>query len=875
MKFPAISKRLPRWTSPARAYGWALLCLTMGSFAGKLDGALVSLELKNAPLEQALREAASQAQVHLVYADALVRGLRVDCHVREMPLREVLPRLLEGTAIGFRWVRPDRVVLFAKEGKPKDELTGIVVDAESGHPLAGARIQFTGSDQAAVSDQNGSFSLKGPQQASSLRIERQGYLPRQLLLSRDYDPANPVFPLTAIPHVSEHLEITPTGNLPLQYAARPHLMTISPNELSGVPGHDLFETLSMIPGLGTGPGEGGVGIRGSRPSENLVLLDGIMLYHLDHALGYLSALNGDAIENIRIFKGMYPARYGGRTSGVLDLSTKGANPDQREIQVGFDRDIGKVTLIQPLGKQVSLLLSARRSLSEKSVRGIYDRVFQYTFNNLPRSGIGEPGVDAPRSIRFSDSIAKLSWRPRPADSVALTLFQGTDTTSEAILLDNFRWVETLHAKNGRWGNDGGSLRWTHRWRNRSRTSARFVRSEYKSDFAFMNPIYSEEFVIRGETVDDSRPWWALTPLNVRNRLREEAFGLDHTLARWEKHEAEFGLVYSDRYAYYQRENELSLLDAADHGSQTAIFIQDHWKPTPALRVDAGIRGVADSLADSRHLEPRVGIQYELGSHLSARASWAEYRQFVLRSPDTVNYFEGVETWFLAGGEVLPGKSRQFSLGSRYQRGGWALDIEAYLKNQEGSLQRLYDPLLEDSQLSQTRDRIHGFEVVVQKQAETYSGWAGYRYQRARVVGELNSENHIRFPSDLDIPHQFNLVLNRQRPRWHTSLAWHYASGRPYSIPSLVLSPLDLDLFRIGAPRSPNEERLPPHHQLDLSLGYRFTWRKFEGRLELSLLNVYDRANLLHRYYTNEGTSLMAVDVPDFGFQPSLQIQTRF
>lgn len=877
MIIQAFFSRLFSIAARSRALGWVPACLAAGLMAGNPADSRVSLKLTSVPLEHALQRAASQAGVHLVYADALLEGITVDCHVRKQPLREVLPHLLEHTAIGFRWVKPYRVVLFADKSKTLITVAGAVLDAASGRPLAGAVVSLPGAGRVTLSDSRGSFSLPAVSKPlPTLHIDLSGYAPRDLALPESHDPGELQIPLTAIPHVSEHLEISPSRNLPLQYSPRPNLMTISPTELSGIPGHDLFESLSMIPGLGTGPGEGGVGIRGGRPSENLVLLDGIMLYHMDHALGFLSALNTDAIEDIQLYKGVYPAQYGGRLSGVLDLSTKGDRPDQREIQAGFDRDIAKVTLVQPLGNHLSLMVSARRSLSQEPIYNIYERVFQYTFNNIPRTIETNNGLKAPRNIHFSDSIAKLTWRPNPADTFSLTLFQGEDITAEAILFDLFGWEGNLYTKEGEWGNEGGSARWIHRWRNRSRSSVHFVRSEYLSNFDFQEPVFPEEYLQEGIISDISRPWWTLISSNTRNQLEEEALRLTHSWPVNERHELDFGLTSSDLYAryFYDFRGE-DTFQAQRHTQQTAFFIQDRWRPNAALQVVAGIRGMSNSLTDSQHLEPRLALQYALSSHLSARASWGEYRQYVLRSPDTLNYFEGVETWFLADGHVRPGKSRQFQIGSRYETYGWAVDVEAYLKLQEGSLLRLFDPLLEGNRLRQSVDRIRGIELVLQKQAERFSGWVGYRFQKAQVVGELISETPSDYPTDLDSPHHFNLVLNHHRDRWQASTAWRYASGRPYSIPRLKEVPHHENLFQLRAPRIPNNQRLPPSHQLDLSLRYLFTWVGFEGQLGLSLLNVYDRTNILYRYYTNEGLRLVPVDVPGFGFQPSLQLQTRF
>ena len=56
---------------------------------------------------------------------------------------------------------------------------------------------------------------------------------------------------------------------------------------------------------------------GGGPDQNLILLDGVPVYNASHLFGFFSVFNADAIKNVRLTKGGYPARFGGRLSSVL------------------------------------------------------------------------------------------------------------------------------------------------------------------------------------------------------------------------------------------------------------------------------------------------------------------------------------------------------------------------------------------------------------------------------------------------------------------------------------------------------------------------------------------------------------------------------
>ena len=86
---------------------------------------------------------------------------------------------------------------------------------------------------------------------------------------------------------------------------------------------DIFRSLQLLPGVSaTQESSSGLYIRGGQPQENLVLLDGIKVYNVDHFFGFFSAFNANAIKSVDLYKGAFPSKYGGRLSSVIDLTGK-------------------------------------------------------------------------------------------------------------------------------------------------------------------------------------------------------------------------------------------------------------------------------------------------------------------------------------------------------------------------------------------------------------------------------------------------------------------------------------------------------------------------------------------------------------------------
>ena len=145
-------------------------------------------------------------------------------------------------------------------------------------------------------------------------------------------------------------------------------VTISPKDLAVLPNVgevDIFRSLQLLPGIsGTNEGSSGLFVRGGTPDQNLVLLDGMTVYHVDHFFGFFSAFNADAIKDVQIYKDGFPAKYGGRTSSVVDLTGKTGDANNFQLGAGLNLLSSNAVMEVPLGGRGSFLLSARRSYTQ-------------------------------------------------------------------------------------------------------------------------------------------------------------------------------------------------------------------------------------------------------------------------------------------------------------------------------------------------------------------------------------------------------------------------------------------------------------------------------------------------------------------------------
>ena len=151
-------------------------------------------------------------------------------------------------------------------------------------------------------------------------------------------------------------------------------VTFSPRQVDYLPTlgeTDLFRSLQLLPGIsGVSDGSSGLYVRGGTPDQNLVIFDGMTVYHVDHFFGIFSAFNADAVKDLQVYKGGYPAKYGGRLSSVVELTGKTGDVNRLQLGVGGNLLSSNALLEVPLWGRGSWVLSAllHRSDRERPVQ---------------------------------------------------------------------------------------------------------------------------------------------------------------------------------------------------------------------------------------------------------------------------------------------------------------------------------------------------------------------------------------------------------------------------------------------------------------------------------------------------------------------------
>lgn len=761
------------------------------------------------------------------------------------------------------------------------DLSGVVRDSISNESLPNVVITVVDQGQRTLSDAYGRFSLVSlPHGSHVLRIEYLGFEVRHVHV--DIPTAGAIaIELAPAALEIEGLAVELSGNL-AQVADEVSQITISPRDLPNMPSlgeADVFRTLQLLPGVGgTNDATSGLFVRGGTPDENLVLLDGMTVYHVDHFFGVFSAFNSDAIKDVRLYKGGFPAKYGGRTSSVVEMVGNSGDPENFGFSIGANMLSGRAVAEVPLSGVGSLLVSGRRSYTDILQTPLYTDIFGALSASDVQPGTTSPGrwgfqqQTVQPDFYFYDLNAKLTLTPSSKDILTLSVYNGEDRLNESIpgtdwtLPGGERITLPDRTDVSAWGNTGVSARWSRTWSSRFTTDWLVATSQYFSEGAV-----------------DVAGLQAARGLREDNRVGDETARVDNTWKLSGSSTLEFGgqLTRSDvAYSFQQLRGDSirGELDLGLDGTLLSGYAQYSWAPLVGLEFTGGVRVSEYELTDETYLEPRTTVRYSLLEGLQLKGSWGRYHQFVKRI-ENEDVLEGSrDFWLLAGDEVAPSSAEHRILGVGYETDRYLFDIEVYDKRLDQISQfstrarTTPDEELTDlffSGIGQAR----GIEALVQKTAGALTGWVGYTLSSVNYELEDFNES-ARFPASHDQLHEVKIVGSYKIGPWTLSSNFVFGSGKPYTVPEAqyhieLLDGREISYIHVG---QKNGARLPAYHRLDLSVARRFESDTAFMDLNFTLFNAYGRDNTWYRLFDLSTNPMVVTDVTTLGFTPSIGVR---
>jgi hypothetical protein len=733
-------------------------------------------------------------------------------------------------------------------------VSGIVIDALTKKPIAGASISVSPGNRGTKTDENGKYIIVLPFGDYYFVFSGVGFYKKtrfvkvadDITLDIDLNEEVKIIDEVTIKGRKDDANVKSAemGSIKLNMSALRKIPVVFGET-------DILKALTIQPGITTvGEGAGGINVRGGKVDQNLVTLDGAPLFNTSHLLGFFTSVNADIINDVTLYKGVVPASAGGRLSAILAMNTKTGNDEKMRYSVGVGTISSKIVAEGPIIKnKLNMALAGR-----------------IAYPNLAIRQFPEPTNKS--AAFFYDGNLKLNYKINNNNRVSLSTYHSYDDFK---FPDDtaYRWTSTL-----------ASLQWNKVVSKKLSASTSLIYSNYYFDVLGLKPQL--EFAVKSK---------------IDHKEAKSSFFYDIN----EKIKAEFGanvIMYqaspSEQYPTAAASNVIVELLPKEYGREMASFASIDWVLNKVFSLQAGLRysfyqnigprnlriytsgapllpeNQIDStnytagkvLAQYGGIEPRLSIKMGLGPYSSIKIGYNRMRQYLNLISNT-SAISPIDYWKLSDPYLPPQVSDQYSLGlfKNLSDNTYEIALETYYKvltnlvDYKKGARLSKNPFLETALLS-ANGYGYGAEASIRKNKGDLTGMFSYTY--ARVLQKIKTafkqeevNNGEYFPANFDRPHNLNIsTIYTMRYGFSFSGNFNYVTGRPATYPDGAYSFNGLPVINYS---KRNLDRIPDYHRLDLSLSLDTRRNKEQLKYSiwnLSLYNAYGRRNPYSVYFTS-------------------------
>ena len=735
--------------------------------------------------------------------------------------------------------------VFAQE---KYTISGYITDINNGESVVGANIYCKELNLGVTSNTYGFYSLTLPLGTYEISYSFIGYKSENKKIQLTSSIKNDVeFELSAI----NIQEVIVRADKSIVEKTQASMIEVPIEQIKKIPALmgevDVIKAIQLLPGVQSSEGSSGFYVRGGGPDQNLILLDGVPVYNASHIGGLFSVFNADAIKTVRLTKGGFPARFGGRLSSVLQIDMKEGNMKQFKGDATIGLISSKITLEGPIIKdKTSFIVAARRTYADLLVRPF-----------MPAS--------TDLTLYFYDLNAKINHKFSENDRVYLSAYVGNDAFGV-----NYDASEENNGKGGDssdegtlnfglgYGNITSTLRWNHLFSDKlfSNTILTYSRYSFNTDFSLSaiqsNVMGNENLNINFGYLAGIEDFGAKIDFEYNpNPNHDIKFGTSYTYHHF--FPGETNLNFSIDYPALDTVNQDVTVDtllnfsANTNVHEMFFYLEDDLKINNRLHANIGLHigyyslannssvtnyGLVNKFNDAANysLQPRVSARYLLNKDWSVKASYAKMQQNIhLLSNSSVGFPSDI--WVPAIDSVPSQTSQQWAANVTTQlyNNQFELSLEGYYKTMKDLIAyKAGYSNLESSEAWQNavetggEGESYGFELFFQKKKGKTTGWIGYTLSWTnRKFDNINFGEW--FPYKYDRRNDFSLVISHNfNDKWDIAANWVYGTGNALTFPQGVYLGMpqanswdnQLSVASVESYGNRNSTRLPSYQRLD-------------------------------------------------------------
>ncbi len=783
-------------------------------------------------------------------------------------------------------------------------ISGTVTDSLSGETLIGAAVMDLRSGKGALTNAQGRFSLTLKSDSVRLRVTYVGYSPifEDILLKSNQKRTFRMQSSTELKTV-----VVKSERVNNVRSSQMSAIDIPVEQLKSVPvlfgEADLVKALQLLPGVQSGSeGNSGFYVRGGGPDENLFLLDGVPLYNVSHLGGFFSAFNTDAVKGVTLYKGSFPAHFGGRLSSVLDVTTNNGNDKQLHGNASIGFISAKLSVEGPIkSERTTFCLSGRRTYADFLLQPLVKRLADRREYKL-RAGYYFYDVNGKLTHRFSDRSRLFASYYMGSDVVYTRIRTlATDVQEQYLNFDT------------KWGNIVASARW-----NYELTPKLFM------NITGAYTRYSNTVGVDYETVtlatEEQESATSEFDMDYISRINDLSLRADFDFTPNPDHLMKFGAsmihhvflpevssAHLNAYNADLMNNSMVIDTSVNSGSilaeELTAYAEDDWSISETVKLNYGLNfsGFAVEHKFYPTLQPRLSGRVMLGEGLSLKGGYAYMTQF-MHLLSTTSVSMPTDLWVPVTRDVPPMYAHQVAGGVFYEAGAIGdFSVEGYYKKMHNLLEYKDGATFFGSSESWEEKVVlgdgwaYGVEFLLQRNVGNLTGWIGYTW--SKTMRQFDRPGQVLndgkpFPAKYDRRHDLSIVLSyKVNDKMDFSATWVYSSGNAATLSLQEYAEAqqtandyaDVDPEGWGGylshPSGRNNFRMPDYHRMDISANFHRKFRRCSRTINVSVYNLYNRKNPYMIYesheYTYKGYNGALVQLSIFPILPSVAYTLKF
>jgi len=750
--------------------------------------------------------------------------------------------------IGFVFVLTFSIPLLAQE---KVTISGKITDKSTSESIIGVSVYIKEIKSGTTTNEYGFYSLTVPKGNYNINIANVGYTTQDIPINLT---ENLKQDFSLLINQQSLTEVVVSGEKKSAEIRRPEMSInkLSARQIKEMPvvlGEvDVIKSLMQLPGVtNAGEGQSGFNVRGGGADQNLVLLDEATIYNTSHLFGFFSVFNADAINDIKLYKGGIPARFGGRLSSVLDIYQKEGNKNDLKFSGGIGLVSSRLMAEGPINKgNGSFLIAGRGSYGHlflkltdiKSAANFYDLNTKFSYkinekNNLYVSGyFGRDNFNINKDFlnTYGNSVFNLRWNKLFSDKLFSNL--------SAIYSDYYYSLEVGFA----------GLKWTSSVQNIN------IKYDFKhyinNNLKLTYGINAQHYNFNPGTI---QPQGNDSQINAdqleKKYALEPAVYLDVEQYVTKKLAINYGLRFSSFYRL-GTQNVFTYANNEAVKFNQDLGIYEKAEPTGVKRF-----GTNETIASFNNLEPRLALSYAITDNHSVKASYNRMTQYLHLLTNTQSPTP-LDIWAPSDDFMKPQLLDQVAIGyfQNFHQDDYSLEIESFYKKIDNKVDYIDGTnLIANKAIEQAVlngiGRSYGAELMLRKNTGLLTGWISYTLSRSeqqtpgRTAVETGINNGEWYRTASDKLHNLSITATYKfSDKWRFGSIFTLQTGQPVNYPKSKYQYQGIDIPNYGLR---NQNNLPLFHHLDVSGTYTpkaKRIKKWQGEWVFSIYNIYNRQN---------------------------------